>query len=158
IQCATARLIGDLPRALRAGEEAVGAHAEFTPHYFSLLGRSHLAAVHLDNGDPARCVGELVAICVDPSRPIEQRFRPVPCEVLTRAELAREDKVAAGAWAQRAAEVAQVFPVPARRGEALRSEAEVALALGERGRAFELAQSAAAVTEAAGRALETARA
>ena len=155
VQCATATLTGDLPRALECGQEAVTVGSY---HYFSLVARSYLAAAWLEAGEPDRCAHELLAICGDPDGPpIKRPFRPVPYEVLTRAELARGHGAAAEAWARRAAFAARVVPVPTRIGEARRSQAEIALAQGDPRAAARLAQTAVEATEPAGRALETAR-
>jgi len=84
-------LSGDIPRALRAGEEAVEASDRVSEHYYSVLARCFLAAAHLDHGEPDRCVDGLPSACDGVElRPIERPFRPHLYEILVRAELARK--------------------------------------------------------------------
>jgi DNA-binding NarL/FixJ family response regulator len=153
-----AGLIGDPARALRFGEAAVVASGDVTQHYFSMVARCYLAEARLEAGDPDGCVHDLIALCGTPTHRTGGRpFRPVPYETLTRAELARGRIDAAAGWAQSAALTVERIGVPGRRGEALRAQAEVALARGEARAAVELAEAAVAAVAAAGRALDLAR-
>jgi DNA-binding NarL/FixJ family response regulator len=154
-----ATLAGDFSLSLRVGEAAIAAGAGLSHHYYSMIARCNLAEARLEDGDPARCVKELLAAAGGPAlSPIERPFRPHFYEILTRAELARGDLDAAAGWAKRAQAAAAGRMIAGRQAEALRARAAVHLARGRAGAAATLARAAAEAALTTGNRVDAARA
>ena len=158
LQAWVATLTGDIPLALRVGEEAIAVGARLSDHYYTVIARCNLAEARLENGDPEGCVKEMLAGAGGPELPpIERPYRPHLYEILTRAALAIGDVDAADDWASRAESAVAGITIGSRQAEALRARAAVELARDRPELAAQLARESTAAATASGNCLDAAR-
>jgi DNA-binding NarL/FixJ family response regulator len=158
VLCWTETLRGDSPKALSAGERAVGAHAEVPSGLFGWLTHCCYGLALVEFGSPARGAAEILEhvggaelSAVDPS------FRAHWYEVLVRAELGRRRIERAREWARRARAAASEFPLPGRVAQADLAEARVRHADGDAQRAAVLATSARVAFRRQGQSVDAGR-
>jgi DNA-binding NarL/FixJ family response regulator len=152
-------LQGDLPGAIRAGEEAVALAARTPPFLFDWLSHGCLAAALLEAGQPERAKEEILAHAGGPDLTVvEPSWQPRWFEILAMAELANGDVAAADAWVRRAEDLAAGLGLPGRTAEARRARAAVDLARGEVDSAASAAGEAAAAFAAIERRVDAGRA
>jgi ATP/maltotriose-dependent transcriptional regulator MalT len=153
-----ALVLGDLPTALSAAQEAVDVIADGKPSHHFAHAAFALAQAHLEMGKPDRAVELLERSAGGPDMPLAARsFRALFLEPYVLARLAlgdRETAERAVGWARACAEAAGL---PTEHAWADRAEAAVALDAGNAAQAAELALSAAEVQEATGMVVEAAR-
>ena len=143
---------GDLDEAVVAGEEVERIFSRL-PTPPMAAGLCALAEARLAAGHPQAARDELLASCQGPHLPtLEPTFHPWAYEVLTRAELARDDHAAASAWAQRCGETADRLGLARDAATALGARAAVELATGAVGPAVTSALEAVEAADAAGAA------
>jgi DNA-binding SARP family transcriptional activator len=144
---------GDFVAALAAGEEAVALTRDLDENILSRAARTHLAWAYVHAGDPERCI-QLMTEAGAPEFPfIEPARRAFWYEVLSQAELARENLQAASRWASRA----DGLGLPVAGGAATRARAAAEMWLGNLVRATELALAAANDAAEAEAPIEAAR-
>jgi DNA-binding NarL/FixJ family response regulator len=152
-----ALLQGDVPAAVRLGEEAVEAGGS-SPDVVSVLAGCYLAEARLESADPLGCREGLLAAAGPDLAPIEEAFRPRWYEILTRAEVQLGDVDAAREWATRAQTSAADLDLPGRTASALLARAALELAEGRREAVATTALEAAAAADRAGHRIDAARA
>jgi ATP/maltotriose-dependent transcriptional regulator MalT len=158
--CWTAAAMGDVPLALRLGEEAVTLGGQIGAHVLLPPAAEFYALALLLAGDPARAVEVLLANAGGPELPgWGAGTRCHASAILCEAELARGDRAAAERWATFTERTAAALS-PLRRPESLaaRSRAALLLSEGDPRRAAALALEAVDAAEAVGCRIEEGRA
>ncbi|WP_051222339.1 ATP-binding protein [Conexibacter woesei] len=152
-----ATLQGDVPAALRAGEEAVELALTLDAATYSWLPYGVHAMALAAAGQAAEARDLLLEHAGGSAlTAIEPALHPQWCEFLSEAELALGGVGAADAWARRAAAAAGPLGLAGRDAEAARAAARVHLARDEAACAAERAAEAAAGFAAVGRSIDRA--
>jgi DNA-binding CsgD family transcriptional regulator len=153
-----ALVLGDIPTALSAAQEAVDAVDDGTPSHHLSHCAFALAEAHLELGKPERAVDLLERSTGGPDLPLAAPgFRAYFLEALVRARLALGDREAAARAAAVACEVADASALELQRACAARAVAAVALEAGDTGRAADQAFAAAEIFDAEGVVIDAAR-
>ena len=153
----TAAEVGDVEHARAAAEEAVGILDGLDESVLTRATHAHVGVIWLEIGDPERCVEQLRIAGLPDFPLIEPGRRGWLYSVLARAELARGDHEAAGAWAARSATTVDGLELPLAEAWSLHARALVALAHGDGARAARLAGSAAERADAVSSPVPAAR-
>jgi len=152
-------LLGELDTALASATAARRAADASPAPGLRWLALGPLAATLLEIGEPDRAVAVLLGKGGgDTLSLIERPARVRWYELLVRAELARDDRVAASRWVAHAERIAVERPLDGRLAAARLAAAELAAHQDRPDRAAKLAGEAAAAFARAGQSLEAARA
>lgn len=157
MRCWFAGWAGDVDTARWAGQQAVQAARTVTGTAL-VLAEGMLAHARLLDGDPARCVSDLLRAGGGAELPnVYPLSRATWYEILVRAELAQEQRIRALGWADRAEAAAATVGVPGQAGIAQLGHAEVLLD-GDGAACVERAGAAATVFTELGDRLQAGRA
>jgi ATP/maltotriose-dependent transcriptional regulator MalT len=158
-RCWAGILAGDIPGAVRIGEQAVAAAGDFTDPVSAMAG-CHLAEARFEAGEPPeQCRDQLLTWVGGPEMTqFERAFQPRWYELLARAELAAGRIDAAEDWVERAEAAAGDSGIGGRHVEALRARAALALAREDREAAAGFALDAASAARGAGLPIDEGRA
>ena len=124
-------VLGDLDRALAAGEEAVDLLRGLDESVLTRGTHAHVAGVWLEAGRPDRCLQEVQAIGAPELEMIEPGRRAWLYGVLARAELARGHPRGAEAWIERGEATARGLDLPLTSSSVLHARALLALEHGD---------------------------
>jgi DNA-binding NarL/FixJ family response regulator len=150
-------VLGDLDRALAAGEEAVDLLRGLDESVLTRGTHAHVAGVWLEAGRPDRCLQQVQAIGAPELEMIEPGRRAWLYGVLARAELARGHPRGAEAWIERGEATAQGLDLPLTSSSILHARALLALEHGDPGEAARLADQAADLADEVGASVVAAR-
>lgn len=150
--------VGALKEALVAGQRSIElAGPVESGDQITVHSRDNTAVAALESGDPARARDLIMEIVVDDELITELPWRPWALYVLSTAELALGDLVAAERHAHRSMELADGMGLGMRRSWALQAVAAVELAKGKAAEAAELAEQAVDAASGAKARLEEGR-
>jgi DNA-binding CsgD family transcriptional regulator len=152
-----AAALGDVERARTTGEEAIAALAGLDDSVLTRGTHAHLGVMWMDIGEVDRCLASFRAVGMPEFPSIEPARRGWLYTVLARAELARGDRDAAAAWAERAEATLAGLDLPLADAWALHVRAAISLDAGDPGTAAELALEAVARAESVDAPLPAAR-
>ena len=144
----TAAEAGDSEHARAAAEEAVAILEGLDESVLTRATHAHVGVIWLEIGEPGRCVEQLRAAGLPDLPLIEPGRRGWLYAVLARAELARGDRDAAVAWAERSTATVDGLGLPLAEAWALHARALLALDDGDASGAAELALAAAGRADA----------
>ena len=150
-------VLGDLDRALAAGEEAVDLLRGLDESVLTRGTHAHVAGVWLEAGRPDRCLQEVQAIGAPELEMIEPGRRAWLYGVLARAELARGHPRGAEAWIERGEATARGLDLPLTSSSVLHARALLALEHGDPREASRLAEQAADLADEVGASVVAAR-
>jgi ATP/maltotriose-dependent transcriptional regulator MalT len=150
-------VLGDLDRALAAGEEAVDLLRGLDESVLTRATHAHVAAVWLEAGRPDRCLQEVQLVGAPELNLIEPGRRAWLYGVLARAELARGHPRGAEAWLDRGEATARDLDLPLTDSSVLHARALLALEHGDPGDAARLAGQAADLADEVGASVVAAR-
>ncbi len=153
----TAAALGDSERARVAGDEAVALLDGLDDSVLTRGTHAHLGVMWSDLGEVDRCLAAFRAVGLPDFPSIEPGRRAWLYAALARAELARGDRAAAAAWADRSEETVRVLGLPLAEAWLLHARAAIALDGGEADAAAALALDAAARAESVDALLPAAR-
>jgi DNA-binding CsgD family transcriptional regulator len=153
----TAAALGDSERARMAGDEAVALLDGLDDSVLTRGTHAHLGVMWSDLGEVDRCLAAFRAVGLPDFPSIEPGRRAWLYAALARAELARGDRVAAAAWADRSEATVNGLGLPLAEAWLLHARAAIALDAGEAERAAALALDAAARAESVDAPLPAAR-
>jgi DNA-binding CsgD family transcriptional regulator len=148
---------GDIDRARTTGDEAIAALAGLDDSVLTRGTHAHLGVMWMDIGEVDRCLASFRAVGMPDFPSIEPARRGWLYTVLARAELARGDRAAAVAWADRADETLAGLDLPLADAWALHVRAAIALDAGDPATAADLALEAATRAESVDAPLPAAR-
>jgi tetratricopeptide (TPR) repeat protein len=154
-QAWTVAAAGELDQALALGAEAVTLLDGVEGGALPASVRGHLAAIHLEAGDPQRCVAQMQAAGAPDFPQFSVDRRLIWYAVLVEAELGRGRRDAAESWARRGVQQS-IHALPVAGAAVTRARALLVLDA-DRGGAAALALTAAAGAESRGARLEAAR-
>ena len=127
----TAAEAGDVEHARAAAEEAVAILDGLDESVLTRATHAHVGVIWLEIGDPARCVEQLRVAGLPDLPQIEPGRRGWLYAVLARAELARGDRDAAAAWAERSTATVAGLGLPLAEAWSLHARALLALDAGD---------------------------
>ena len=153
----TAAALGDSERARIAGDEAVALLDGLDESVLTRGTHAHLGVMWADLGEVDRCLASFRAVGMPDFPSIEPGRRAWIWAALARTELARGDREAAQAWADRSEQEVQGLGLPLAEAWLLHARAAIALAGGDAAAAAELALDAAGRAEAVEAPLVAAR-
>jgi DNA-binding CsgD family transcriptional regulator len=158
LRCWVSELIGELPDALRAGEEAL-ALARTIDSSMSAAGAAWIIGeTFVRSGEPRRARAIVLELGGGPELPLNNP--PARCaayEILTEAAAAEDKPDEAALWAARAADAARGLGDGLHAALALRARARALLAAGDPQGAAAAAREAAVCAERPGARIEAAR-
>ncbi len=152
-----AAALGDIDQARTAGDEAIALLDGLDDSVLTRATHAHLGVMWMDVGEIDRCLASFRAVGMPEFPSIEPARRGWMYTVLARVELARGDRAAASAWADRADTELAGLDLPLAEAWALHARAAIALAAGDAAAATDLAQRAAERAESVGAPLPAAR-
>jgi DNA-binding CsgD family transcriptional regulator len=153
----TAAALGDSERARVAGDEAVALLDGLDDSVLTRATHAHLGVMWSDLGEVDRCLAAFRAVGLPDFPSIEPGRRAWLYAALARAELARGDRAAAAAWADRSEETVEGLGLPLAEAWLLHARAAIALDAGEASEAARLALDAAERAESVDAPLPAAR-
>jgi DNA-binding CsgD family transcriptional regulator len=153
----TAAALGDVERARASGDEAVALLDGLDDSVLTRGTYAHLGVMWADLGEADRCVASFRALGLPDLPSIEPGRRAWMYAALARVELARGDREAAIAWADRSEATVEGLGLPLAEAWLLHARAGIALAGGDAAEAARLALDAAARAESVDAPLPAAR-
>ena len=153
----TAAALGDVERARVSADEAIALLDGLDESVLTRATHAHLGVMWLDIGEPERCLDQLRAVGLPDFALIEPGRRAWLYATLSRAELARGDRAAAEAYADRSDQTVQGLGLPLAEAWLLLARAAIALDAKDPAAAAELALSAAERAESVDAPLAAAR-
>jgi DNA-binding NarL/FixJ family response regulator len=153
-----AAIAGELPRARRAGAEAVNLLGDLDESVLSRATRVHVAAAQLEAGEPERCLEAMADADGPEFERVEPGRRAWLYAILARAELALGREAIAEEWVARGERLQRTLGLGYVEGAVAYAAAMLQLARGDAGRALEEAERAVRRADTAGAAVQAARA
>jgi DNA-binding CsgD family transcriptional regulator len=153
----TAAALGDSERARIAGDEAVALLDGLDDSVLTRGTHAHLGVMWADLGEIDRCLAAFRAVGLPDFPSIEPGRRAWLYAALARAELARGDRAAAAAWADRSEQTLVGLGLPLADAWLLHARAAIALDAGDAAEAARLALDAAERAESVDAPLPAAR-
>ena len=153
----TAASLGDVERARVAGDEAVALLDELDDSVLTRATHAHLGVMWADLGEYDRCLAAFRAVGMPEFPSIEAGRRGWIYAALARTDLARGDREAAQAWADRSERVLEGLGLPFAEAWLLHARAAIALDAGDAEAAVQLAFEAIERGEAVEAPLTAAR-
>ena len=153
----TAAALGDGERARASGDEAVALLDGLDDSVLTRGTHAHLGVMWADLGEADRCLAAFRAVGLPEFPSIEPGRRAWLYAALARVELARGDRVAAQAWADRSEETVAGLGLPLAEAWLLHARSAIALEGGDAAEAATLALDAAGRAESVDAPLPAAR-
>jgi len=158
VRCWASLHLGDLPDALRAGEESAGLVRQLDHSNACVAASWSFGAALLEAGEPERATDVLLEIAGGRTLPLlAPTARCIAYEILTRSALAQGDRDAAADWSARAARTAIGLGEGVATSLTLRARAALELAEGRAQDAAATALAAAGYAADRGAVIDAAR-
>jgi ATP/maltotriose-dependent transcriptional regulator MalT len=152
-----AATLGDVDHARAAGDEAIALLDGLDDSVLTRGTHAHLGVMWVDIGESDRAMASFRAVGMPEFPTIEPGRRGWMYTALARAELARGDRAAATAWADRADAILEGLDLPLADAWALHARAAIALDAGDAAAAAAFALDAVERAESIDAAVPTAR-